>query len=333
MRSKELIMKNCPTSMCHASTLIKINDDKILCAWFGGSKEGNSDVGIWISSRENNVWSSPIQISKENQPHWNPVFFRIDDEKILLFYKLGEKIRSWQTMVSLSCDNGKAWGEPHELVLCDKGGRGPVRNKPIRLSNGRIIAPASLEDGNWSSFVDISDDNGKTWAKSQGVFIENLLGSRNERTVSESEIPVSEQSFYGRGVIQPTLWESSQGKAHMLLRSTEGKIFRSDSEDFGESWTSAYPTELPNNNSGIDLVKLKNGDIYLVSNPVGENWGKRTPISLDRSQDNGQTWERICDLETQDGEFAYPAIITDENMLYISYTHKRENVAFWKISI
>ncbi len=330
MHQKNFVMKKCPTSMCHASTLLKTKDG-ILCAWFGGSKEGKPDVGIWLSSNKDGIWSEPVLFSHENEAHWNPVLFRTDTSEIYLFYKIGEKIDSWRTMLSHSSDDGKTWSAPHELVSGDRGGRGPVRNKPIRLSSGRILAPASLEDGIWSAFADISDDGGKTWRKSGEVVIENLTASKTEKTVSESSIPVSEQSFYGRGVIQPTLWESSQGKAHMLLRSTEGRIYRSDSSDNGESWTYAYPTNLPNNNSGIDLVRLKNGDLYLVSNPVGENWGKRSPISLDVSKDNGATWERVCDLDSGDGEFSYPAIITDEERLYISYTFKRENIAFHEI--
>lgn len=85
------------------------------------------------------------------------------------------------------------------------------------------------------------------------------LRSDGTRTVQQSDVAVSEQSFHGRGVIQPTLWESSPGTVHMLLRSTEGSIYRSDSTDGGVSWCPPYDTGLPNNNSGIDLDRLPNG--------------------------------------------------------------------------
>lgn len=73
--------------------------------------------------------------------------------------------------------------------------------------------------------MDRSDDDGKTWNKSQEVEISQLEYKSGERTVGkdDSSIPVSEQSFYGRGVIQPTLWESIPDQVHMLLRSTEGR--------------------------------------------------------------------------------------------------------------
>ena len=68
-------------------------------------------------------------------------------------------------------------------------------------------------------------------------------------------------------------------------------IYRSDSKDGGNTWTEAYATELPNNNSGIDMIRSEDGKLFLVYNPVGVNWGDRTPISLAVSKDDGKTWE------------------------------------------
>ena len=49
-----------------------------------------------------------------------------------------------------STDNGVTWSGPQELVPGDvSGGRGPVRNKPLRLASGRILAGASTEHGIW----------------------------------------------------------------------------------------------------------------------------------------------------------------------------------------
>ena len=162
------------------------------------------------------------------------------------------------------------------------------------------------------------------------------LRSSGERTVArdKSAIPVSEQSFYGRGVIQPALWSSDSGMLHMLLRSTEGSLYRSDSEDSGQSWSSAYAIDFPNNNSGIDLVLSKDdGALYLVCNPVADNWGQRSPLSLFRSADNSRSWVKLLDLDSGDGEFSYPAIIEASGTLYITYTYQRQNIAFWQVPI
>lgn len=333
--SREFITNKVMTDMCHASSLLKLKNGTILCAWFGGSKEGNDDVSIWMSKRKDNTWSIPVKVTNEKNVHWNPVLFQHKSDEIVLFYKVGKEISKWRTMIKISHDNGITWDKAYEMVKGDEGGRGPVRNKPIRLSNERILAPGSLEDGIWSAFVDYSDDGGETWTKSNNIIIEGIVGSKFERTVraDESNVQVSEQSFFGRGVIQPTLWESVKGNIHMLLRSTEGKVYRSDSNDYGETWIKAYETSLPNNNSGIDLAKLEDGTLVLVYNPIGIDWGNRTPISLAISKDNGKTWSKLLDLDSGEGEFSYPAIIADGDEVFISYTWKRETIAFWRIKI
>ena len=84
---------------------------------------------------------------------------------------------------------------------------------------------------------------------------------------------------------------------HMLLRSSEGFVYRSDSADDGETWCSAYALSLPNNNSGLDLVRTAGGVLYLVCNPVAANWGQRSPLSLFKSTDEGASWQKLLDLE------------------------------------
>ena len=103
----------------------------------------------------------------------------------------------------------------------------------------------------------------------------------------------------------------------MLLRSTEGSIYRSDSTDGGVSWCPPYDTGLPNNNSGIDLDRLPNGWLVLACNPVADNWGARTPMSLLVSRDNGVSWDKLLDLDSGKGEFAYPAVVASGPQLHV----------------
>jgi predicted neuraminidase len=334
IQRREFIEKKIGTDFLHATSLLRYAKDQILLTWFGGSKEGNDDVKIYLSSYENNHWSEPYVLEDgKDTTHWNPVLFSPSEKNILLFYKVGSKICSWKTYVCESIDGGKTFSKSNLLITDDRGGRGPVRNKPIKLLNGDILAPASKEDGEWFSFVDISTDNGITWKMSNEIHLEGLEYSKEEIQVTnqQKKIPVSNQSFYGRGVIQPTLWESEYGFVHMLLRSTEERIYRSDSTDFGRTWSPAYRTELPNNNSGIDLVKIEDGRLILAYNPVGKNWGSRSPLSLAVSCNNGATWEKFIDLDSGNGEFSYPAIIAEKNTIYVTYTHERSRIAFWKI--
>lgn len=309
---QQFIFKN-PTVpfQCHASTVVKLAGESYIAAWFAGTKEGENDVAIWINTCENGIWGEAHTVSEEKDiPHWNPVLFRHTDGSVSLYYKIGSRISHWRTMVMHTADGGKTWSKAVELVENDtSGGRGPVKNKPIRLTNGNVIAPASTEQRRWLCFAEISKDDGKSFRK--------------------IAIPASDDA----DMIQPSFWESENGTLHALMRTNKGYIYKSDSTDFGESWCDAYPIAVPNNNSGLDCMKAENGKVYLVCNPVEKNWGARSPLTLFVSNDDGESFEKLFDLETVQGEFSYPAIIAEGNKLYGTYTYKREGIVFWEKEI
>ncbi|MDF2713344.1 MAG: hypothetical protein K0R28_269 [Paenibacillus sp.] len=328
---------------CHASTLIALPSGDLVAAWFAGTREGADDVAIWSSRRTKGGWTAPVKAAdEEGEPHWNPVLFQDGNGKVWLFYKVGKTIRNWRTMYILSEDEGITWTAPRMLVEGDSGGRGPVKNKPIILQDGTWIAPASHElDHTWDAFADLSYDNGMTWAASERVALRQpgaaasaVPGKPVEVAVSNGPVSlVAETSLLGKGVIQPTLWESERGKVHMLLRSSTGYICRSDSADSGKTWSAAYATELPNNNSGIDLVRMDSGALALVYNPIGQNWGKRTPIVISLSRDNGATWGETLVLEDAPGEYSYPAIVSVGNDVFVTYTWRRSRIVFWQLTV
>jgi len=301
---------------CHASTIVQLRNSRYLVAWFGGTKEGSNDTRIWLSERYQTQWSEPKQIAKINdEPHWNPVLFQSPDRRVFLFFKVGADPTQWRTWFMESEDDGRSWSNPTSVNADSDRPVGPVKNKPIVLSDGTWLAPNSVESkSRWDAYVDISTDNGQSWTSSEFV-------------------PIEHGHIQGKGVIQPALWESKGGKVHMLLRSTTGSIWRSDSSDGGRTWSAAYETDLPNNNSGIDIAKLYDGTLALVYNPVGENWGPRTPLSVALSMDNGNTWPHQTDIETGEGEFSYPAVIPTQTGLAIVYTSKRSQIKFWHGSI
>lgn len=313
---KEWIFTEKITDSCHASTVLPLDNGTVVAAWFAGSSESDDDVKILTSVRgTDGKWGEPIRVSADpNVAHWNPVLFQNDDGTITLYFKVGKNTQYWKTYYSTSTD-GKNWAAPRELVPGDNsGGRGPVKNKPLRLKNGTILAPGSTEiDDKYRCFVDISTDNGKTWNRTP-------------------EINSSFLRFFKVPMIQPTLWESKDGSVHMFTRTKVGKIYRSDSYDGGKTWCTAYPTNLPNNNSGIDLDTDDSGRIFLVYNPVGIP-GIRTPLTLAVSLDDGKTFTKIKTFETGLAEYSYPAVVVKGDTIHITYTYERDYIAYWQIKI
>jgi predicted neuraminidase len=293
-----------------------LRDGSILAAWFGGTAEANPDSSIRISHRRDNTWTPPRKMPRvSGKPHWNPVLFLAPDNTLRLYFKAGDWPSTWSTWLTTSRDDGATWTQPTPLENTDNRPCGPVKNKPVILHDGTWLAPNSVETTKeWDAFVDISTDGGFTWSHSQMV-------------------PIDHDTFPGLGIIQPTLWETRPGHVHMLLRSSAARVCRSDSTDGGRTWSPVRQTGMPGPNSGLDLAQLADGALALVFNPVADHsFGSRSPLTIALSTDNGETWPRRLDIETQRGaEFSYPAIIALRNGdIAITYTWKRQRIAFWQ---
>lgn len=310
---QEFIFEQSPFSRCHASTIVELPTGDLLAAWFGGRHEGDESVEIWLSRRSTGAasWTIPQQMTSfPDVPCWNPVLFRDASETLWLFFKIGSNPMSWVGAYRKSDDGGVTWGETHYLPA---GLLGPVRCKPLILSSGVILAGSSVEAGrhgggskpqpywSWASWVERSTDRGQSWTVHGPITFPGV-------------------NF---GLIQPTLWETDSGRIRMLMRATRqiGRICESVSDDGGVTWTPARATSLPNPNSGIDAVKLRDGRIVLAYNHT--NTG-RSPLNLAVSRNDGESWDTGYVLENQPGEFSYPAIIqTVDGNIHITYTWKR----------
>jgi predicted neuraminidase len=182
---------------------------------------------------------------------------------------------------------------------------GPVRAKPIRLADGTLLAGTSVESHRcWTSFVDRSTDGGVTWLRSNAI---------HETT--------------GHNQIQPTLFVGKDDRIVALMRSRNPrKVCRAESADGGKTFTPAEPIDVPNPSAGIDAVRTTAGDAFLIYNPTPL---LRTPLSLARSTDDGKTWAKVLDLETEPGEYSYPAMIaTADGKLAMTYTWRRTHIKY-----
>jgi predicted neuraminidase len=298
-----LIFDKPPTPSCHASTIVEVDKGQLLAAWFGGKDEGAKDVQIYLTRFDGEKWGKPEVVGTEpGQPTWNPVLFRTKKKTLHLWYKAGPNPMSWTGYRRSSTDDGKTWSKP---AMLPAGFYGPVRAKPIQVG-ATILAGTSLESHNcWTPYVDLSTDDGVTWTRSSPFGVDGKFSQ-----------------------IQPTLFDVPGGWASRvvaLMRSKDPrKVCRAESLDGGKTWTPAEPTELLNPSSGIDAVRTGPEEVFLIYNPSSV---LRTPISLARSTDSGKTWKKVLDLETEVGEFSYPAMIFSEaEKLEITYTFNRKHI-------
>jgi len=308
--ASEFIFESAPFPSCHASTIVEAKSG-LVAAWFGGSKEGHPDVGIWLSRQVKGRWSMPVEVANgvetNNKQYacFNPVLFQRPDGPLMLFYKVGGHPRGWQGYRKLSTDGGASW-TPAEPLL--EPLVGPVKNKPVLLADGSILSGSSSEFAGWRVHFERSTDGGRRW---------QFIGPINDGKAI--------------GAIQPSLLFHSGGRIQALGRTQQGRIFEAWSDDGGKTWGPMSLLELPNPNSGTDAVTLRDGRHLLVYNHTGLAPGKksglRSPLNVAISND-GRNWQAAYVLEDEPRrEFSYPAVIqTHDGLVHITYTWKRERI-------
>ena len=298
----EFIYETAPFPSCHAST-IEESKDGLVASWFGGTHEKHPDVGIWVSRLADGRWTTPVEVangieSATNRfPCWNPVLFQPKSGPLQLYYKVGPTPSTWWGMLITSEDGGRTWSKPHRLP---DGILGPIKNKPVQLANGDLLCPTSSEHDGWRVHFERTSDLGKTWTTTE---------------------PVNDGKEIG--AIQPSILFHKNGKLQAVGRTRQKKIFETWSEDNGKTWGEMTLTSLPNPNSGTDAVTLKDGRHLLVYNHTPSG---RSPLNVAISTD-GKEWHSVAVLETESGEFSYPAMIqSNDGLVQITYTWNRKRI-------
>jgi predicted neuraminidase len=309
--SSEFVYETAPYPACHASTIVETKAG-LVAAWFGGTRERAPDVGIWVARHEAGKWTTPVEVVSSTQsngsqiPSWNPVLFQPSKGPLLLFYKVGPSPSTWWGMLKTSTDNGNAWSDAQRLpdrIL------GPIKNKPTELADGSILCPSSSEEYSeepkWRVHFERTADLGETWTTAAPP-----LPASNDKPVN---------------AIQPSILQHGGSRLQAIGRTRSARLFESWSQDDGRTWTPVSLIDLPNPNSGTDAVTLRDGRHALVYNH-NETPKGRTPLNVAVSKD-GKTWEAALVLESEPGEYSYPAMIqASDGLVHVTYTWKRERI-------
>ena len=253
----------------------------MVTAFFGGTKERNPDVCIWVcrKSHDSNTWTAPIKaadgvfdlddpdatiagvtadIKNHRKACWNPVLFQVPGGDLLIFFKIGLNVPDWTGWLVRSKDGGKTWSKREPLP---KGFLGPIKNKP-EFINRRIICPSSTEgNAGWRIHMEYSDDMGKTWKTTGPIDAEQEFLSQHQGIGADDSLKRPIQ------VIQPSILKHKDGTLQVICRTRNSHLATSWSKDNGTTWSKVtLIDELPNNNSGTDAVTLKDGRHVLVYN-------------------------------------------------------------------
>jgi alpha-L-rhamnosidase len=315
IEEEEFLYEKAPFPECHAATIAE-TPKGLVVAFFGGTKERNPDCVIWVCRKTDKGWTSPQEVANGvindtlRKACWNPVLYQIPDGELLLFYKIGNSVSDWTGHLIRSYDNGITWTKPENLP---DGYIGPSKNKPIMIDK-KLICPSSLEGSpGWRVHFEITEDKGRSWRR---------IGPINDAKNIQA--------------IQPAILSYKDGSLQVLCRTRNRALAESWSKDQGETWNKMRLTNMPNNNSGIDAVTLKDGLQLLVYNhvkpPEGLAKGARTPLNVSLSND-GKNWYASLILEDSPiSQYSYPSVIQDKGgFVHLVYTWRRQRIKYMKI--
>ena len=323
----EFLYTKAPFPEAHASTIVETKKGDLVVAYFGGTKERNPDVCIWVSRKPKgaDVWSAPMMVADGVFPEgrhacWNPVLYEMPDGELWLFFKIGPSVSEWTGWLTKSKDGGKTWSKREPLP---DGFLGPIKNKP-ELINGRLLCPSSTEDNGWRFHMEIYDLKTKQW---KYVPVE-----------STEAIKTDDNQLHPIDCIQPSILKLKDGRLQVLMRTHNAHIATSYSSDNGNTWTAVTLLDIENNQSGTDAVTLQDGRHVLIYNnfetlPLTKK-GVRTPCSIALS-DDGTHWHHALTLEDSPiDQYSYPAIIQGrDGTLHCVYTWRRQRIAYKQIDL
>lgn len=301
----------------HASSLTAISGDEMLAFWWAGTRESAPDVKVYMARWSKGTWGPAREIvSRDSLGHalgfgirriGNPVAWTARDGKINLFV-VATGLGGWAAsrVAHLeSADLGQTFKVKRMLPMSPLFNTSVlVRSSAIGLADGGWLLPAYFELGvKYPLLMAFDDDGDPQWLA--------RIGKRG-------------------AALQPAIVPVSATEAHAWMRdaSDERRIQQAFSRDGGETWEDLPALDLPNHNTSVAAIRLKQGSYLLLHNHVLEGGSARNVLRLSISQDL-RTWRHVFDVARGKAgeEFSYPTLQQVGDELHVTYTSRRTAIA------
>jgi len=301
------------TPYAHAPTIVQTRESqRLVVTWFGGSREGENDVSIWVNhkDKDSSTWSPPYELDNgDGRPCWNAILVEPRSGPVLVYYKIGGSVPDWQGYVKTSDDEGLSWSARHPLppssadVHKKTHGRflGPTKNKPLELPDGSLLCGSSTEEPSWRVHIELAGP---------GDYVNNfqLLGQLNGDAIQPAFIVLSDDYQ----VIQTICRHHHPGQ---VARPLTAKSY-----DMGRTWESLRDLNLDGvSPSGLDAITINNlnrkkNRWHILAYAKGDDQQR---LAMAISQD-GETWDEVLpELEYigEHSEMEYPSLIQSQDRL------------------
>lgn len=303
-------------------------DGSLVCVMLtGGTTEPHNKniVVICRSTDGGESWSAPeILFKHKNRGVWATEIYTGFDKPMMILYTYNAECpyKELQTFVSYTEDSGKTWSRPRQIAPYANG---LCLRRGIKMSNGETLFPVY--------YTEVYDDFGEFpefgaegfWKGTRhmcGAVVTDDMG-KSYKPFGNIEVDLNN---YAKEIGSPHMWEPNcveveDGHIIMYIRcSCSLYLARSESFDYGRTWSKPVETDIPNADAKMTLFKIGKR-IFLVSNLVGDiTYEGRTRLSIQSSTD-GKSWKFVCfvDGEKSHRFYSHAAIDEKKKLVYLSY--------------
>jgi sialidase-1 len=300
--------------------IIELKDGRLCLIYtrFTGGKGDHAaaDLVMHTSSDDGENWSeAQIVVPRTGGLNVMSVsLLRLANDQIALFYLRKTSKEDCRPVMHLSTDEAKTWSEPVVCITDEVGYYVMNNDRATQLTSGRLVLPVAWHQGPGKPrdskgiiMCYLSDDNGKTWCRSKDPF--KGYGPDGKRVL----------------VQEPGVVELINGRLMMYMRTDAGSQYICYSRDAGETWSKAQPSKLASPRSPASIERLPwTGDLLCVWNDHSGRHafpkGRRTPLCLALSKDDGKTWNESQVIEANpDGWYCYTAITFVKDRMLLAY--------------
>lgn len=310
--------------------LSRMPDGSMLCTYLSGghTEPENENVVLAVRSYDDGItWTQPhiLFSHRERAAYCTEIFNAHDLNHPILFlntYAAETRYREMSTFYCTTTDSGHTWSDPVSLP-------GPLSHVNIRqgiiLSNGTWLFPVYWEEvrarWDWKQ-IPTPNTIHDLWPCCCGVLISDDKGK------SFTEYGYHSAPFT---LMENVCIEAEKGHVIMLIRAQSHPfLYRTDSYDYGVTWTQVGPCDIPSASSKLSLVKYKE-HILLIHNAITDTnngvFTERKNLSIWISNDNFTTFDKKINLTAENTIMFYPHAFIDEKtcMLYIACENVTES--------
>jgi hypothetical protein len=281
----------------------------------GSENTPTEEAHVRVSSDGGQTWTAPVVMDhgEGNLGVSHGVFLSHKDKLWAFMGAFYDKFQRTHTRAYTLNESSGAW-EPRGVVI--DNGFWPMQEPQMMADGNWIMAGARISNG-----YDVVGD------------LPAVAISRGDDFTRWELVVVPAATGLGQIWGESTVIVEDNRIINISRYGAKALALASVSEDFGRTWTSTAPSNLPMATSKPYAGILSTGQRYLVCTTTADSGGKRSPLTITISKPDESLFGKVYLIRTSvfdgtpgvshpEADFSYPYAVEHQGKLYIGYTHK-----------